>query len=223
MDFRARIIELLQIGEGSIDCDAGFFDDLHYRRLYLQATKKRDPISSENKILVGILRKRLSEPPVSLSSTRIMDRCGSSTNGLILTAKEARQLEVLLQDYEALLSHEQKTKDIVTDLLVTWELARRAYSEGKRSDAVQLINWTSGKRGKVNRDREMFSSYIKLTSGKNGQPKIKGTEAVKIIKKKYHVQSEDAVIKILKRVRKAYKDSSVPCPAVRIPNGFSSC
>ena len=94
MDFRARIIELLQIGEGRIDCDAGFFDDTHYRRLYLQATKKRDLISSENKTLVGIIRKRLSEPPVSLSSTRIMDRY-ASPNGLILTAKEAHHREHL--------------------------------------------------------------------------------------------------------------------------------
>jgi hypothetical protein len=223
MDFRARIIELLQISEGRIDCDAGFSDDKHYRHLYVQAIKKRDLISSENKILVGIIRKRLSEPPVNLSSTRIMDRYASSPNRLVWTAKEARQLEVLLQDYEALLSHEQKTKDIVTNLLITWELARHDYSNGKRSDAAQFMNWTSGKRGKVNPDREVFFSYIKLTSGSNGQPKIKGHEAVKIIKEKYNLHSEDAVIQILKRVKKAYKDSGVPCPAFRIPKWFSSC
>ena len=221
MDIRGRIIELLRIDGSSIDCDPGFFDDMHYRRLYVQTTKERESRSFEHRRLASAFRKRLSAPPVCLSSPRILNR-STTSDGLILTAEEACQLEVLLRDYEALLAHENKTKEIVGDVLVTWELGRNAYRKGERSVAAQLMQWTSGKRGKVNLEREICFSYIRLTTGDKGQPKIKGSDAVKILKKKYNVYSEDAVIQVLKRVRAMYKRIGVPLPAFRIPNWTST-
>jgi len=217
MDIRERIIELLQIDEGSLDCDPCFCDDMHYRRLYVQTTGERDYRCSEHQRLAGVLRERLSQPPVSLSSPRIRDR-SASPDGLILTEEEARQVVDILRDYETLLSHEKKIREIVVDLLLTWELARAAYRKGNRSEAAKVMNWTTGRRGKIIPEREVFFKYMRLTNGEKGQPKIKGAEAVKVIKEKYSIHSDAAVVQILKRVKAAYKHVGITFDALRLPN-----
>lgn len=217
MDIRRRIIELLFIAESSLDRDPHFFDDMHYRRLYVQATQERMCRRAEFQRLVEVILERLSEQSVNLSSPHIIDR-SASHEGLIFTVEDVGQLQVLLHDYKALLAHEKKTREIVEDILVTWELARDAYRKDKRSDAAQLMNWTSGKRGKVIPEREIFSKYLKLTNGEKGQPKVNGAEAVTILNKKYSLQSEAAVVQILKRVKAAYKRVGINFESLRLPN-----
>lgn len=167
--------------------------DFRFRRQIMEQCfpKRNSSVYAENglslKTAISILESKTKKPPSKIT----------------LSSSEAEKLKRTLQDYETILSRYSEGAINALELLAIIDDAGKLYREGNRSAAVMKINWTAGKKLMSNNTRDIFVNYLLLT----GQG-INKMEAVKILQKRFKLQSKTAVIQSLKRTLKTIQKTN---------------
>lgn len=141
---------------------------------------------------------------------------GYRKNKAPFSAKDFETLNQTLNDYRVVIKNYAQAAISAYGLLSVIDEAGLLYKEQRIGDAAKKIDWTTGKTEKRNPDADIFMNYVLCTLGKQ-QTKVNKMEVIESLRKRFKMQSIDAVVSSLKRTRKAIQKSN-PDFSISIPD-----
>lgn len=132
-----------------------------------------------------------------------------------LSPKDFDTLYQTLNDYNDLIDKCTGAAISAYGLLSVIDEAGLLYKEQKIGDAANKIAWSTGETDRRNPDADIFVNYSLYLYGKP-QTKISRMEAIEYLRKRFDMQSLEAVVSSLKRTRRSIQklnpDFSITIP-----------